>query len=90
LHARNEGDQKPEDEAGSVEISFDIVELGSIVQSAIAMVHGTDQAEGRKVSTEGFDEKIRLRADQRSLKQMLLNLSSSLADATGRVSRSVA
>jgi hypothetical protein len=54
------------------------------------MVHGTDQAEGRKVSTEGFDEKIRLRADQRSLKQMLLNLSSSLADAAGRVSTSVA
>jgi hypothetical protein len=52
LHARNEGDQKPEDEAGSV--------------------------------------KIRLRADQRSLKQMLLNLSSSLADAAGRVSTSVA
>jgi len=31
LHARNDGDQKPEDEAGSVEISFDIVELDSIV-----------------------------------------------------------
>ena len=61
-------------EAGSVEISFDIVELDSIVQSAIAMVHGTSQAKGRKVSTDGFDEKMRLRADQRSLKQMLLNL----------------
>ena len=61
-------------EAGSVEISFDIVELDSIVQSAIAMVHGTGQAKGRKVSTDGFDEKIKLRADQRSLKQMLLNL----------------
>ena len=74
LHARNEGDQKPEDEAGSVEISFDIVDLDSIVQSAIAIVHGTDQAKGRKVSTDGFEEKIKLRADQRSLKQMLLNL----------------
>ena len=37
-------------EAGSVEISFDIVELDSIVQSAIAMVHGTGQAKGRTIS----------------------------------------
>ncbi len=61
-------------EAGTVEISFDIVELDRIVHSAIAMLHGTEQAKGRKVSTEGLEEQIRLRADQRSLKQMLLNL----------------
>ena len=61
-------------EASTVEISFDIVELDSIVHSAIAMLNGTEQAKGRQVSTEALEENIRLRADQRSLKQMLLNL----------------
>jgi signal transduction histidine kinase len=60
-------------DAGTVEISFDIVELNSIVQSAIAILQGTEQAKGRSVSTE-LEENIRLRADERSLKQMLLNL----------------
>jgi two-component system, cell cycle sensor histidine kinase PleC len=60
-------------DAGTVEISFDIVELDSVLHSAIAILHGTEQAKGRKVSTE-LEENIRLRADQRSLRQMLLNL----------------
>jgi two-component system, cell cycle sensor histidine kinase PleC len=60
-------------DAGTVEISFDIVELDSIIHSTIAIVQGTEQAKGREVSTD-FKENIRLRADQRSLRQMLLNL----------------
>jgi signal transduction histidine kinase len=60
-------------DAGTVEISFDTVELDDIVHSAIAILHGTEQAKGREVSTE-LEKSVRLRADQRSLKQMLLNL----------------
>jgi signal transduction histidine kinase len=63
-------------EAGTVEMRFGPVELDSVVHSAFAILRGTEQAKGRELSSEGLERKITLQADQRSVRQMLLNLMS--------------
>jgi signal transduction histidine kinase len=61
-------------EAGTVEISLEVVDLYSVVDSAITILRGTERAEGRELSIEGLEKNIILQADQRSVRQMLLNL----------------
>ena len=61
-------------EAGTVEISLEVVDLYSVVDSAITILRGTERAKGRELSIEGLEKNIILQADQRSVRQMLLNL----------------
>jgi two-component system, cell cycle sensor histidine kinase PleC len=61
-------------DAGEFELSPEPIELRRLAASAVAMVAGTEMARGREIALEPGGDWCRIRADERSINQMLLNL----------------
>jgi signal transduction histidine kinase len=79
-------------EAGKLKLSEEIVDLAQVVESCRTMVAGRAQDGGIAITSLLPSSPIRLRGDQRALKQILLNLLSNAVKFTpssGRVSVSV-
>jgi two-component system, cell cycle sensor histidine kinase PleC len=70
-------------DAGHLEINPEVVDLEEMVASTIGMFRGMTLAAGRAVTTETDGEWPRLRADERAVRQMLLNLLTNAAKFSG-------
>jgi signal transduction histidine kinase len=61
-------------DAGRAELSLEPVQLASVVRAVAAAVALSEKGRGRTVSIEGIDEGLHLLADERALRQMMVNL----------------
>ena len=66
-------------EAGRYEIEVEPIDLRAVVEKAVSMFRGTEHAEGRTIAIPGDAPWPWINADQRAIRQMLLNLLSNAA-----------
>jgi two-component system, cell cycle sensor histidine kinase PleC len=70
-------------EAGHLKLSIEVLDLHQIVQSCLAIVRGTEVAQGREIIVAEGAHWVSLWADEKAVRQMLLNLLSNALKFSG-------
>ena len=69
--------------AGRFELDLEPVSLRSLVEATVRMLHGAEIAKDREIVIEAGGDWLTLRADERAVRQMLLNLMSNAIKFSG-------